>query len=444
MDSIRSKAHRILSELESENKAAVQAADDSDSSYRSWIRGSIDSSSSSDDTTFSPSERCNYFDRFGFVKMESFLSNEKKGNYDDAGGEEECEGEKKDDCDCVIISAESMKEYMSFLAENLWEDHLQKKQQEEEDEKENEKEKEKSKITVFRTDSRQEEAQGKSDYFLDSATRIHFFAEQSALDEDGNLKSQYRHGTGNKIEALNKAGHALHIPPTIKDKRRSSEASSNHNNNKPKPNPFYHYTHSKKIKDLVYELGWQNPVVPQSMYIFKQKKIGGVVTSHQDSTFLYTTPKQTCLGLWLALDDATLENGCLWVRPKSHWEPTRRKFVRQTVVDNHSSQSQSVTMQFEDLVPQADMKWDGAIPGCNDTNNTDNIADQINFMVTLMENGFVPIECKAGDLLVFPGELDHLSLANFSDRQRHTFQLHCELPFLLYFTYFYCMKFTSI
>ena len=32
----------------------------------------------------------------------------------------------------------------------------------------------------------------------------------------------------------------------------------------------------------------------------------------QDSTFLFTEPHQTCLGLWLALDDATLENGCLW------------------------------------------------------------------------------------------------------------------------------------
>ena len=45
------------------------------------------------------------------------------------------------------------------------------------------------------------------------------------------------------------------------------------------------------------------------MYIFKQGKIGGEVTSHQDSTYLFTTPHQTCLGLWLALDDATVENG---------------------------------------------------------------------------------------------------------------------------------------
>ena len=42
----------------------------------------------------------------------------------------------------------------------------------------------------------------------------------------------------------------------------------------------------------------------------------------------------------------------------------------------------------------------------------------------IVEAGFVPFECKAGDLLVFPGELDHLSLPNYSGKSRHTFQLH--------------------
>jgi len=42
----------------------------------------------------------------------------------------------------------------------------------------------------------------------------------------------------------------------------------------------------------------------------------------------------------------------------------------------------------------------------------------------LLQSGFIPIECKAGDLIVFPGTLDHLSLANLSKHQRHTFQLH--------------------
>lgn len=43
-----------------------------------------------------------------------------------------------------------------------------------------------------------------------------------------------------------------------------------------------------------------------------------VVTPHQDASFLYTEPLGRVLGLWLALEDATLENGCLWFIPGSH------------------------------------------------------------------------------------------------------------------------------
>ena len=32
---------------------------------------------------------------------------------------------------------------------------------------------------------------------------------------------------------------------------------------------------------------------------------------HQDCTFLYTDPP-TVVGLWVALEDATKDNGCLW------------------------------------------------------------------------------------------------------------------------------------
>ena len=52
------------------------------------------------------------------------------------------------------------------------------------------------------------------------------------------------------------------------------------------------------------------------------------MTSHQDGTFLYTRPRQTVVGLWLALHDAHTGNGCLWARPGSHREPLRRRFVR--------------------------------------------------------------------------------------------------------------------
>lgn len=41
------------------------------------------------------------------------------------------------------------------------------------------------------------------------------------------------------------------------------------------------------------------------------------VSIHQDSTFINTKPL-SCVGLWWALEDVTIENGCLWVAPGSH------------------------------------------------------------------------------------------------------------------------------
>jgi hypothetical protein len=70
------------------------------------------------------------------------------------------------------------------------------------------------------------------------------------------------------------------------------------------------------------------------MYIFKQPKIGAkgtnhfvlftifwyfihfLVGPHQDGSFLFNEPLQI-MGVWIALEDATLDNGCLWFIPGS-------------------------------------------------------------------------------------------------------------------------------
>lgn len=38
---------------------------------------------------------------------------------------------------------------------------------------------------------------------------------------------------------------------------------------------------------------------------------------HQDETFI-PTQDRSLIGVWIALDDATVDNGCLWVQPGSH------------------------------------------------------------------------------------------------------------------------------
>ena len=147
-----------------------------------------------------------------------------------------------------------------------------------------------SRGSIFSTDPNEKHIS--NDYFVGSAETIRFFFEPDAIDP----KTSAIRTDLPKERLINKVGHALHFLDPV----------------------FQKYSFSDKVKNLVAALGYKDPILPQSMYIFKQPGIGGAVTSHQDSTFLHTEPTQTCLGLWLALDNADTSNGCLWVRPGSH------------------------------------------------------------------------------------------------------------------------------
>jgi hypothetical protein len=89
-------------------------------------------------------------------------------------------------------------------------------------------------LDSFGTDTDQKTARG--DYFLEPADKIHFFAEPTALSMDGSsLLPEYQ---TNKKQALNNAGHAMHLTPGA----------------------FSTYCRSSKIRDLVTNLGWKYPV----------------------------------------------------------------------------------------------------------------------------------------------------------------------------------------
>jgi len=257
---------------------------------------------------------------------------------------------------------------------------------------------------AFRTDEKQTETQGKSDYFLDSGDKIHFFLEPHAVDE---ATSALKAGL-DKHESLNKVGHGLHLADDV----------------------FRAYSASPKVAALARSLGWEAPVLPQSMYIFKQKDNGAEVTAHQDSTFLFTEPRQTCLGLWLALEDATVQNGCVWGRPGSHKEPIRRQFHRNAAhfEEKEADAPQMLFRELADCAGAEDTRhpfkfgcvpWEGAMPeGMSKFSGDDASAEGV------AAAGFVPLECKKGDLVLIHGAVDHLSLSNKSGKSRHTFQLH--------------------
>lgn len=60
----------------------------------------------------------------------------------------------------------------------------------------------------------------------------------------------------------------------------------------------------------------ENVKLLQSMAFYKARGVEGQAP-HQDETYIPTRDRSLC-GLWIALDDAKEENGCLWVIPGSH------------------------------------------------------------------------------------------------------------------------------
>ena len=147
---------------------------------------------------------------------------------------------------------------------------------------------------------------------------------------------------------------------------------------------FDRFSRTTDLAELCSQLQVNNPLALQSMYIFKQPNIGGEVTCHQDATFIYTEPFSMA-GLWFALEDATIENGCLWAIPGAHLEGLKSRWVR-TV--QHG-------MRFDvlDSTP-----WD--------------------------ETRLVPLEVRKGTLVVLHPLLPHKSLENKSPRSRHAYTLH--------------------
>lgn len=61
--------------------------------------------------------------------------------------------------------------------------------------------------------------------------------------------------------------------------------------------------------------------------MFKNPKVGSVTKSHQIGSFLYTEP-ESAIGFWIAMEDATLENGCLKFIRGSHQNGIHRRLVQ--------------------------------------------------------------------------------------------------------------------
>ena len=196
--------------------------------------------------------------------------------------------------------------------------------------------------------------------FLASGRGTWCFFEEQAFAPDGSLRQD-------RALSINKIGHAMHdLDPT-----------------------FESFSYTPELAAVANDIGLTDALALQSMYIFKQPHIGGEVGCHQDATFLYTDPV-TVTGFWFAIEDATLQNGCLWAAPGGHRTALRKLFKRAGATDTDGT-------RFEILD-------DSPLPAPAD---------------------LVPLEVPAGTMVVLHGLLPHWSDVNRSPVSRHAYSLHC-------------------
>ncbi|RMH82308.1 MAG: phytanoyl-CoA dioxygenase family protein [Actinomyces sp.] len=206
-------------------------------------------------------------------------------------------------------------------------------------------------LTVFSTT---EQTHTQDEWFLTSGDTIRWFLEDGAVDEQGRL-------TRPLPLAVNKLGHAMHDLDPVFDR----------------------FSRTPELAALADELGFVDPRLLQSMYIFKQPGIGGEVVCHCDHTFLWTEPPSV-MGFWFALEDATVDNGCLWAIPGGHRIPVKTRFRRR---------GRGTVTEVLDPTPYPTEE-------------------------------LVPLEVAKGTLVVLHGTLPHWSGPNRSERSRHAYTLH--------------------
>lgn len=136
--------------------------------------------------------------------------------------------------------------------------------------------------------------------------------------------------------------------------------------------PLERMLHEPVIVDALTRVIGPNVKCMQSMFFIKHAGRLGQAW-HQDEAFIPTSDR-SLTGVWIALDRATIENGCLWVIPGSH-KPGKAWPVR----EHHDP-------RFDPTPESHGYPWS--------------------------DEDAIPVELEAGSVLLFNGYLLHRSLNN--------------------------------
>lgn len=75
-----------------------------------------------------------------------------------------------------------------------------------------------------------------------------------------------------------------------------------------------------RLRTVVDALLGSDPILFQEMALVKPPFVGSEKPWHQDNAYFSVAPLDAILGVWIALDDAGVENGCMHVIPGAHRE----------------------------------------------------------------------------------------------------------------------------
>lgn len=128
----------------------------------------------------------------------------------------------------------------------------------------------------------------------------------------------------------------------------------------------------KSIIDVLVNIVSPNVKCMQSMLFVKAPGKAGQAW-HQDEFYIPTRDK-SLIGAWIAIDDAKIENGCLWIIPGSH----KPGYIRQRVANTSVEYADVDTLDITEF----------------------------------SEEAIIPVEVKSGTVVFFNGYVLHSSLRN--------------------------------
>jgi phytanoyl-CoA hydroxylase len=149
------------------------------------------------------------------------------------------------------------------------------------------------------------------------------------------------------------------------------------------------------VQGLAEALLGVSPVLFQDTALIKPAHIGSEKPWHQDDAYFNVLPKEDVAGVWIALDDATIENGCMHVLPGAHLRGPRRH-VRGPVL----------------------------VPGDDGDVVSSDITDCQVAPSRLPPQAALPVELPAGGGMIFNGLLPHQSPPNGTSKRRRALQFH--------------------